>query len=297
MRKPLNHLEGLPVPYLQFDVDAFNVAPHVARASGIPEDTAIAGLARMWLWCWREKTDTVTATGVRGFFGADIAGPLATFGFLEPSEKGFRVRGATRRLRVGQAQSEAGKKARGNLKRGKISPRVEPEESRETPGGVLRLDPEVSPGSTPIHPNTNMSLNEMGALNTSVRTVPVASDPPPPKTAEAMSVLAVYACYRKTFERRHPEPSAVERDIILARLREGFDVEELCKAVRGLANSVWHRKKGFTGLSYALNSRDTVERCLQWADAPPDATEAPPRYDPNQGIIRGVEPDPETEWP
>jgi hypothetical protein len=146
------------VPYLAFDLNALDDAPNVARAGSITEDTAIAGLARMWRHCWAKKTDRVDGLSLKGFFGADLGPVLVRFGFLEDLGTGtYRVRGAERYLRISQAQSEAGKKASGNLKRGHLravtDPGGQPAVSRggaggragEEPGG----EPERTSGSAP----------------------------------------------------------------------------------------------------------------------------------------------------
>lgn len=102
--------------YIAFDLDALNVARDVGAAAGIPEERITHGLLRMWAWCFREKTEHVTDTHVRGFFGSACAGILLSFGFLAKAD-GFdcatdityRVRGAERYLRVSEARSKAGK--------------------------------------------------------------------------------------------------------------------------------------------------------------------------------------------
>jgi hypothetical protein len=102
------------MPYLAFDLDALNAAPNVARAGGISEDAAIAGLARMWAWCFREENDHVSPSHLAGFFGtgdADrVAAGLSTFGFLEQDGVQLRVRGADRYLKLKQARREGGRK-------------------------------------------------------------------------------------------------------------------------------------------------------------------------------------------
>lgn len=101
--------------YIAFDLDALNVAPAVARAAGVAENDVIAGLIRMWAWCFREESDAITAIQVRGHFGSDCSEALVAFGFLAPESGSFRVRGAARYLRVKTAQREAA--ARTNQRR------------------------------------------------------------------------------------------------------------------------------------------------------------------------------------
>jgi hypothetical protein len=97
------------VSYIAFDLDALNVARDVGAAASLPEERITHGLLRMWAWCFREKTDTVTAIQVQGFFAPDTAPALVAFGFLAQTENGFRVRGAERYLRVSTQRAAAGR--------------------------------------------------------------------------------------------------------------------------------------------------------------------------------------------
>lgn len=135
--------------YIAFELDALNAAPAVARSSGVVEEVIIAGLVRMWAWCFREKTDTITADQLRGHFGADVAPALVAFRFLEPQGGGWRVRGAQRYLRINEGRSKGGKAASGNLKRGKRKPGGKPEESPGLVPATAGEQPESSPGSLP----------------------------------------------------------------------------------------------------------------------------------------------------
>lgn len=104
--------------YIAFDLDALNVARDVGAAADISEERVTHGLLRMWAWCFREKTEHVTATHVRGFFGADAVTSLMAFGFLAPAAAGldlapeaaFRVRGAERYLRISEARKRGADK-------------------------------------------------------------------------------------------------------------------------------------------------------------------------------------------
>lgn len=143
--------------YIAFELDALNAAPAVARSSGVAEEVIIAGLVRMWAWCFREKTDTITADQLRGHFGADVAPALVAFRFLEAQDSGWRVRGAQRYLRINEGRSKGGKAASGNLKRGKRKPGGKPEESPGLVPAAAGEQPESSPGLFPaLHraPNT-----------------------------------------------------------------------------------------------------------------------------------------------
>jgi hypothetical protein len=95
--------------YIAFDLDALNVARDVGAAAGVPEERITHGLLRMWAWCFREKTDTVQAIQVQGFFGVSAGPALVAFGFLEASGETYRVRGAEKYLRLSESRSKAGR--------------------------------------------------------------------------------------------------------------------------------------------------------------------------------------------
>lgn len=137
------------MPYLRFELDALNAAPNIARATNLPEDSIIAGMARLWAWCFREEKEHVTSTHLRGFFGGDTADALTAFGFLEPAENGWRVKGADTYLRVADGRRKGGRKSKGNLIPGPHSAEVgagdKPETSRKEAGDK----PEEISGSPP----------------------------------------------------------------------------------------------------------------------------------------------------
>lgn len=139
------------MPYLAVELDALNAAPSVARMGGIHEDAAIAGLLRMWAYCFRLETDRVSTGIIAGHFGGDgprVAVALAEFGFLEAQEDGWRVRGADRYLRLKEARRQGGLKSSANLKRGKPK-------SPATPPAPAELQPSYTSGSAPaLSPNT-----------------------------------------------------------------------------------------------------------------------------------------------
>lgn len=151
--------------YIAFDLDALNRAPAVARASGLEEEQVIAGLVRLWAWCFREKTDRITKLQVVGHFGADACEALVAFSFLEASDEAFRVRGADRYLRVNDGRRKGGLAASKNLIPGgpkkKRQPRggaetqaeSQPRVSRESAEEDARLDLGLSPNTEHRAPN------------------------------------------------------------------------------------------------------------------------------------------------
>jgi hypothetical protein len=160
------------VSYIAFDLDALNEAPAVARFAGVSEDLVIAGMARMWAWCFREKVDIATTGQVRGLFGTDLTEALTEFGYLEPDEHAdghWRVRGADRYLRVAEGRSKGGKAAAasGNLKRGtkrdveavvarmvEVQAQLTPSTAPSSSPAGSQLTPRLSPSTEHRAPNT-----------------------------------------------------------------------------------------------------------------------------------------------
>ena len=227
--------------YLAFELDALNVAPAVARAAGIDENAVLGGLLRLWAWCFREKVDQTTLVGIRGHFGPgpDIATALVEFGFLEPSQAGFRVRGADRYLRIAEGRSKGGHASKGNLKKG----RNKPAESLE----VAEAQPETKPegehrllsGSPPAHPPAgSRPCTEHRAPSTEHLTPkkhagrpqkPVDPAPPDPRHAPLVKKLCdAFAEVRGSKYPFAPRDAAAVRDL----LGSSDDVEALERAWR-----------------------------------------------------------------
>lgn len=143
------------MPYLAFDLDALDNCPAIAAACGLKSSEVSHGLLHLWKWCWREKTDKVTTTHIHGFFGVNACEALLAFGHIAASADGWRVRGAKKYLKVGEARSRAGKTSQGNLKRGKNpGPSAPP---------LLVALPETSPGTLPA-PAGGLPENLPGTL-------------------------------------------------------------------------------------------------------------------------------------
>lgn len=99
------------MPYIATDLDAFDSAQGVAGATTLPIQHVLGGLALLWRWCWRQKSDLVTADQLAAHFGSHaeaLPGALVAFGFLEGTSP-YRVRGVERYLRISRVRSEAGK--------------------------------------------------------------------------------------------------------------------------------------------------------------------------------------------
>lgn len=124
------------MPYLAFDLDAFENCPAIGQGCGLLASQVSHGLLMTWRHCWREKTDRITTAHLKAFFcGADVVEMLLVFGHIEASEEGWRVRGAAKWLKVVDARSANGKANAGNLKRGTKSP----VHSRQDPGSAPAL--------------------------------------------------------------------------------------------------------------------------------------------------------------
>jgi hypothetical protein len=114
------------MPYIATDLDAFDDAQAIAGSTGLPFQHVLGGLACVWRWCWRQKTDRVSAEQVAALFGSTAPGlpaALVAFGFLEATEP-YRVRGVDRYLRLSEVRRQAGKaraeKAKRDTKSGQL---------------------------------------------------------------------------------------------------------------------------------------------------------------------------------
>ena len=287
--------------YIAFDLDALNVAADVGRAAGIAEDRVIGGLARMWAWCFRQKTDVLSKTHVKGFFGADAIDALISFNFLAAGagDGVYRVRGADRYLRVAEGRSRGGKIASGNLKKG--TQRTPPQAGLETPAvpgpasGSLpapsRLDAGPSPNTEHRTPNTEhrTPIEKETTLSTKVDRAPLRleiTEPPKPSPPSRVFdhwrlVMAKKA--RTTFDPKRRR--AVERQ-----LGAGYSVEDLCVAIDGCAKTPHNIGQNDQGQRYddlELICRDAahVEKFIHNATAPPrPSAKGPTEYDANYWV-------------
>lgn len=225
------------MPYLQLDLDAKKRVPHVARALGVPEHQAGWGLINLWEWCWTEKRDRAQPAHLAGFFGApgaDVASTLEAFGFLEAAPDGYRVRGAERYLRLAAAWSAGGKKAAGNLKRGRSparaggQPETGPEDSRDT---GRESAPALTPSTEHRAPVTSPSETCADAPRSPPRARKAPEKPTDPRHAPLVQAL-VAACPGYAFTARDAkavtsllalgEPDEVTRRWRLALATDGF---------------------------------------------------------------------------
>jgi len=259
--------------YIAFDLDALNVAANVGCAAGVSEDLVIAGLARMWAYCFRCPTDRVAATHLRGFFGGkDCSEALVAFGFLEHGESDFRVRGAERYLRVRDARRKGGLAASGNLRQGsKPSPaelRSAPADSRLDPGSLPALGPA---DSRPLHraPNTDDRTPNGKATDMSGKPdQPVLSlvspkaptEPPHVKLEQALddaTGLQVWEHWRQ----KHPAARLdKKRKAAIERALADYPVADLQLAIDGCRMSPFHVERKDDRLELILRDAEHIER-------------------------------------
>lgn len=147
------------MPYLRVDLDARKRAAAAAPVIGLPHQHVKGGLEDLWEWCWSEKTDRVETIQLEGIFGCSsprLAEALVAFGFLEPLEGGYRVKGAERYLGLSKARSEGGRK--GGLASALVRSSKQSRSKPEAKPKLLHPDTQ-----TPRHPYTQQEDSAAGA--------------------------------------------------------------------------------------------------------------------------------------
>jgi hypothetical protein len=184
--------------YLQLDLDAKKRIPLVARAAGVSPGDVYVGLFDLWEQAFLKQKLFVTLTELRGCFGPDIVliEALVTFGFLEaprqdlmPGE--YRIRGGSERLlKVRLAQSEAGKRAAGNLRRGKGDPGGAGENDEPAPG-LPPAYPEGEPEGRPrlLHPTPNTKHQDLKKEVEEISGAPRRAKKPSPSLSKTLVPL------------------------------------------------------------------------------------------------------------
>lgn len=201
--------------YIAFDLDAFDAAESAARHAGASADAMMAGLLRLWRYCWRQKTDQVTVDQLRGVFGMDAGPALVAFGFVAPIGNCFRVKGAGRYLRISAAQSEAGKKAKGNLKqyRKPAYPSGYPSGLPPAPPPApLRLDPEPNTGSFSDERQANSDKRTANGSDARQKRAPAAKEPRTPDPRHAPLVRELERVFREETGEVYPFAAAGGRN-------------------------------------------------------------------------------------
>ena len=272
--------------YIAFDLDALNVSRDVGAAAGVPEERITHGLLRMWAWCFREKTDTVQAIQVQGFFGTSAAPALVAFGFLAPAGADFRVRGAERYLRISDARSKGGHAAKSNL----------------IPGGPKRSTGRASsrdPRSAPAETQPSTTLGSTSALTPS--TEHRAPNTESKSTAPLFASPAVEAESHKVKPQKDSDLLVYDfkvvtgSDYVWNGAKDGAALAALLKAVSlDEVRTRWRR--GLEAPASAWASCRTVAQLRQkWNDLVPATVAGPPKSTRDDtGPIRAIV---HTRWP
>ncbi len=264
------------MPFLAFDLDAFENCANIAQGCGLRAADVSHGLLSLWRHCWRAKTDHVTTAHLKAFFaGADVCEMLLTFGLIAATELGWRVRGAQKYLDIDKARSDNGKKAaaNGNLQRG----RQDLKKARKSPAGLQQVSstgsnsaPALSANSQ--QPTANSETKDVGLL-----------------------ALQVFAHWLVVWKKNANTVFGSERrSKVEARLREGYSVEDLKLAVDGCA--VTPHNRGETDgqihddLGLICRSANQVDRFKRNALSPPrpKPQQRLLMADPNQDFPTGV---------
>lgn len=98
-------------------------------------------------------------------------------------------------------------------------------------------------------------------------------------------LLALRAA-RKGKNARNPTLDVKRQNLVASRLRDGHAVDDLCKAVRGIWRSSWHRENDQVRFELALRDAGNIERFADLDTPLPVATapvgKPPPRYKPTE---------------
>lgn len=269
------------MPYLAVELDALKQVPRIAMALGVEPGPIGWGLLQLWAYVFETKSDLVGEMALDGCFGPNqrIRVALKEFGFIEQLEVGFRVRGAERYLRIKKAQSDAGKASSGNLKQNTGSPGDAnkdlpahlPAKPDDLTGYTRSLKPALTPSTkhqAPIEETTTLSAEPTGG-------------PADLVFEHWRTVLAKNS--RTAFD-------AKRKGAVKARLKDGYTVEDLKRAIDGCSKTPHNqgnndRGEKFDDLELICRNASNVDRFKRNAEHPPSpnskgrATEADKDWD------------------
>lgn len=206
--------------YLAYSLDAFANCGPIGACCGLPAEKVSHGNLLLWQYVWRTKSDIVTTNHLIGFFfGVNPCEALLTFGHLEATVGGWRVKGAAEWLKVMNAQSNAGKTHAGNLKKGAKTPETLPAPSRLTPENGVEPGPKPA-GSLPALPaSSQQPLKDYAPPNGDAQVEP---KPKRPSRQQAFFVEA-----QRIRCSKHPllQPERADKDVakLNASLKQPLD--------------------------------------------------------------------------
>lgn len=262
-----------PRPYLAFELDALDATALAANALQIKPGDVAWGLLQLWKWCWRQKKECVSDTAVQMAFGPDprVGQVLAEAGFLEAAPDGsWRVRGASRYLRVSEARSKAGKERAAKAKRDSLGQMLDDEDTNSS------KPPANGQQTTSTPPALSSSIDDRASTSLETKALSADAD-------------AVFEHWREVMGKdARTKFDGKRRRAVVARLNDGYTAADLAEAVNGCSltpHNMGQNDRGerYDDLELICRNASQVDRFRQNAQAPPRPKDAR-RFDPNQGI-------------
>jgi len=233
------------VAYITMQLDELNVIPEVAMASGVDPGRVAFGLLKLKAWCFRADKDVVTETHLSGFFGAPIAPALEAFGFLEKSETGWRVVGASKLIEVKKAQREGGKRGRAK--------------SSSTIGTTLGSTSRSTSGSTSAPTTGSEQALSPNTNNLTPNITTTTKEPTEQEASGAIGFWRFFMEIRQAETGRIPEapphPSKLGRWYSDAMMELGGSDSALREAIRGYGSDKYWREAGYPFAGFAKQWR------------------------------------------
>lgn len=155
------------MPYLPLELDAKKVIPKVARAAGVTPGDVTWGLLETWEHVFITKRDVLSDAELDGCLGESpsLRRALIAFGFLEPRDGGFYVKGSKRILGTANQNATAGKaRASGAQRdaRGRLVSPADHQRASSAAGPPLDSATSRNPALTPNtkHPTPKLQKEE-----------------------------------------------------------------------------------------------------------------------------------------
>ena len=133
-----------------------------------------------------------------------------------------------------------------------------------------------------------------------LRLVPTEAEPEATKARRPNTVTNIWAVYKHYYHAQHRpirrclKPSTKTWRAVAARLRDGWTVEELCKAIDGYHLSPFHQGQNETGTKYLdlelfMRSEEKVQKGIDFAEHPPKPNRGRPTHDIRIGRVGAEE--------